>query len=227
VLFSLLAYKPQLAVLVPFALLAGGHWRALFAGAAGLALLLGATTLAFGMEVWPAFAQSMAPAQQNLLAAGLPGFYKMVTVYSSLRMWGAGAAAAWTVQVAGSVAMAVLLVRAWRRPGPAWLKGALLMAATPLATPYALDYDLAILAWPVACVVREAMRDGWRPWEAAVVSLAFVAPGAARVLTYAVALPLTPVAAALLVWIVSRRLAGDGAQPPARGGAVTVKAQHQ
>src|SRR5487761_917916 len=58
VLIGLLVYKPQFGLMIPLALIAGGHWRAFAAAAATVAALTLVTTLAFGPEVWPAFKAS-------------------------------------------------------------------------------------------------------------------------------------------------------------------------
>src|SRR5471032_3014461 len=54
ILFGLLAYKPQFGQLIPLVLLASGRWRTLTAAAATIAVLILATTLVFGTDVWRA-----------------------------------------------------------------------------------------------------------------------------------------------------------------------------
>src|SRR5205814_7022046 len=55
VLLGLLAYKPQLAVLAPFALLAGREWRALAAAILSQIALGLLSLLVLGAEPWFAF----------------------------------------------------------------------------------------------------------------------------------------------------------------------------
>ncbi|MEI4594850.1 glycosyltransferase 87 family protein, partial [Klebsiella pneumoniae] len=55
---GLLAYKPQFGVLIPLALVAGGHARAFAAAALTVALMAILTTALYGVEVWQAFADS-------------------------------------------------------------------------------------------------------------------------------------------------------------------------
>jgi alpha-1,2-mannosyltransferase len=52
ILIGLLAYKPQLALLAPLALAMAGRWRTLGAAAFTVAVLLGGSVLAFGVEPW-------------------------------------------------------------------------------------------------------------------------------------------------------------------------------
>src|SRR5207244_7742556 len=56
VLFGLLAYKPQLALVMPVALVAAGQWRTVVATAITVMALVGITSLVFGADLWFAFA---------------------------------------------------------------------------------------------------------------------------------------------------------------------------
>jgi hypothetical protein len=58
VLFGLLAYKPQLALVVPVALMAAGQWRTVAAAGLTVIALIGLTSLIFGADLWLAFAAS-------------------------------------------------------------------------------------------------------------------------------------------------------------------------
>jgi len=55
VLLGLLCYKPHLALLVPVALAAGGHWRAFGAAAVTVAVVVGLSVALFGVEPWRAY----------------------------------------------------------------------------------------------------------------------------------------------------------------------------
>ena len=58
ILFGLLVYKPQYGLTVPFVLAATGRRRTFAAAAATTMLLALLATLAFGPQVWEAFATS-------------------------------------------------------------------------------------------------------------------------------------------------------------------------
>ncbi len=60
-----LAYKPQLGIIVPLALAAAGRWRSFAVAAATVAILAGLATVAFGMDIWPAFMADMAVARRD------------------------------------------------------------------------------------------------------------------------------------------------------------------
>ena len=59
-LLGLMAYKPQLALLIPFALLAGREWRALAAAILSQLGLMLLSLLVLGVEPWLAFLYKLA-----------------------------------------------------------------------------------------------------------------------------------------------------------------------
>ena len=148
-LLGALAYKPQFAVLVPFFLVFGGHWRALAGAALAVALLTTAAILAFGAEIWPAWLHSMQEQALTLTAGRTPKLDQMPTVTAAVQLLGGSAGLGHFVQgVAAMGALAAL----WRgRPG---LHPAVLPLATLVATPYAFGYDLPVIAGAALLAVR-------------------------------------------------------------------------
>ena len=59
VLLGLFSYKPHLVVLIPVALAAGRHWRALLSMGISAAALMAASLLALGTEVWATFFRNL------------------------------------------------------------------------------------------------------------------------------------------------------------------------
>ncbi len=55
-----------------------------------------------------------------------------------------------------------------------------MVCAALLFTPFLYDYDLAILAVPLACLMAEAQQTGWRPWEKMSLLSVFLLPLVAR-----------------------------------------------
>src|SRR5262249_3025773 len=51
-LIGLLSFKPHLGILIPIALVAGGHWRAIAAAAVTVIVLALASAAAFGLATW-------------------------------------------------------------------------------------------------------------------------------------------------------------------------------
>lgn len=81
----------------------------------------------------------------------------MQSVFSAVRMRGAGVGAAYAVQAALSLAASL----AWpRRSDAAFeLKAVGPATASVPATPYALDYDLVVLAMAIASFARHGRRE--------------------------------------------------------------------
>ncbi len=129
ILLGLLAYKPQFGLMIPIALAAGGRWRSFAAAAATVALLVVATTLAFGPQVWPAFFDSTRVARLAVEQGGVD-WYKMQSVFAWARMWDAPIPLAYALQGAMTVALGGAVVWLWRGRAPFPLKAA--APASPL-----------------------------------------------------------------------------------------------
>jgi hypothetical protein len=146
ILFGALIYKPQLGLLIPVALAAAGLWRAFAAAAVTAAAILGASLIAYGWAMWPAWI-AITRALQHLPASDRAHLDRLMpTVAAAMRRLGASADAANIVQALTAVGVAVVVWRCWRRGRDA-SAAATLPVATFLATPYAFDYDLPMVAF--------------------------------------------------------------------------------
>lgn len=149
-----LVLKPQLALLLPVAVIAGRQWRAI-AGAAissiGV-LLLG--LLAFGTAATAAWLQQM-PLYVSIARDGLVGWHKLASVYAAMRQAGLGADLALTIHGVIAAVAAVAVWQVWRSNAPARCKAAVLAAATMLASPYLFLYDAIILVIPLLWLAKE------------------------------------------------------------------------
>ena len=210
--FGCLAYKPHLGIVIPFALLLYREWAAICAGAVTAILFLLASFLVLDPAVWAGFLSASRLAR-TLLEQGLAGPHRMVSVFAAAQLWHAPALAAYVAQLASGLGALAALVMAPRRLAPL-ARGAAICAAAPLISPYLFDYDLAILAVPIAWMVRQAEADGcFLPWEKFVLLAAFTAPLLARPVAMRFALPIGPVITASLFFIVLRRAAMWEASP--------------
>jgi len=140
-LFGLLAFKPQLGVLVPFALVAAGMWRAIASAVVTLVILAVASSLAFGQDIWLVWARSLVEYAREFP----PVFEYMPTVLANARMLGAPERIALGVQLCVSIPVAVIVWRAFRA-GPSPRAWALVWVGTFLATPHAFNYDMPMSA---------------------------------------------------------------------------------
>jgi hypothetical protein len=210
-LFGLLAYKPQFGLMIPLVLAVTGRWRAFAAAAATVAALLAAATLAFGVDVWPAFLEGARFTRLVVLEAGNTGWHKIQSVFAWVRMWGGSVPLAYGVQAAVTVAVAVALAWLWRSRANFALKAAALAIAALLATPYSLDYDLMVLAPAIAFLAAYGLTHGFRPFEASALAVLWLAPLAARSFAQLTLVPLgTPAMLLVFGLILSRALAESG-----------------
>ena len=152
---GLLVIKPQLAVMLPVAMIAGRHWRAIAGGAlsASLLLLVGLVTL--GGASYAAFFEMLATYAGFVAQSRWP-WRELASVYALLRYFGLAAGIAMSIHIALAAVAAVMVWHSWRQDRPG--KEAVLAAATLLATPYLLTYDGVLLGLPVAWLVLAGSR---------------------------------------------------------------------
>ena len=166
---AVLTFKPQLGILIPFALVAGGHWRV--AGWAifwSIAFALVAT-VPFGPEYWERFVAGLAAAREGMESTmfSLP---RMTSVYGGARTLGAGDQAALGLQAFAAVAVAGATAWVWSRARVGFdLKCAALCAGIPLATPYMFYYDMVVTLAAMMFLMRDGFAATWpaRLWLAA------------------------------------------------------------
>lgn len=201
-LVGLLSFKPHLGILLPIALLAGGHWRVFAAAAAVVALLALAAWGAFGLDTWVAFFHSLSSASQSTLEQGRAEWAKLQSLYGLVRMAGGSSALAFTMQglLAGAVAASLFVL--WRSKVSFDLKAAALATGALLATPYVFLYDLVVLAVAMAFLLRAEAKDGPVPGERPGLAIAGL-----LILSFPVVRAPVGFAAALVVaLLVARRL---------------------
>lgn len=192
VVFGLLAYKPQFVLLLPFALIAGRHWRILLGLFSSVAFLTIAATAAFGISIWDAFLHSAHLSQTIVLEAGNTGFEKMQSVFAAARLLGAPVFLAYALQSLVMVVVLTALVIVWRNAALHEDKGALLVVATTLSTPYCLDYDLVLLAPVIVLMSARGCAKGFQKGEILLLSALWLIPFAARAIAGATHVALVP-----------------------------------
>jgi len=205
VLFGLLVYKPQFGLMVPFVLAATGRWRTFATAATTAVLLVLLATLAFGVQVWEAFGVSTQFTRVVVLEAGDPGWHKIQSTFSWVRMWGGSIAVAYMLQAAVSLAVGATLIWLWRSTASFALKACALCLSAMLASPYGYDYDMMILAPAIAFLASDAMSQGWRPWEKTLLAVLWLMPIAARQIALATFIPLGVIAMIAVYIAILRR----------------------
>jgi arabinofuranan 3-O-arabinosyltransferase len=160
ILFGLMAYKPHLAILLPFALAAGRHWRAIAFAGLTAGLLAFASIMLFGIEIWRDYLRNTELLRTMILEDGTGVWHRMMSVFVMARHGGLDVAHAYALQAIVGLAAAGIVVVVWSRPVAAELRNALLLLGTCLATPYLQDYDLVFGAFIAAWLVSRAKASG-------------------------------------------------------------------
>jgi hypothetical protein len=208
ILFGILTFKPHLGLLLPVALVAGGHWRAVVAAALTALLSAVVSVVFFGTGMWADFLTSTTDTR-SMLESGLNfgHYYKMQSVFAAARLLGSPMLVAYSLQALAALAAAAAVVWIWRRPiGDPDMKNAALMAATPLSTAFIFDYDLLLLAPPIAWLARKGLTDTALPYERTILVAAFLAPFVSRVVGMNTHLLLAPISFAALLVVIIRRI---------------------
>lgn len=221
-LLGCLIIKPQLALALPVVMLAAGRWRVI-AGAVGAVLGLTAASLALiGRDGFAAFLAA-GPLARAALESDLVGAHKMVSVFAAIRLLGGSVNLAYSLQAVAAGATLVIVAVAVRRHRPdAAALAALTGAATPLLSPFLLDYDQTVLLPPLAWLVAQGGTRGFRPWEKLLLLLAYILPLVGRGLAAGLTLPLAPLVAAALLALVLTRLDAPSRNVMQNGDAASV-----
>jgi hypothetical protein len=203
-LLGCLIYKPQLALVIPPLLLVTRNWRAIAGACLSAGLLVAATLLFWGWPVWQAFLDSLPLTRDVVLEQGRTGWYKIMSPFSAVRMWGGSIALAYAVQsLVTAAAVAGALFLALR--DNARLRNAAVTAAVVLSTPYVLDYDFVVLGLGLAWLWRDGEEKGFLPWDRSLMALVWIAPLAARRIAEFTYFPLGLLIAAIMLALPLRR----------------------
>jgi arabinofuranan 3-O-arabinosyltransferase len=159
-LLGALSFKPQLGLLVPLALAAGGCWRAFGAAAATVASLALVTAGVLGIETWQAFLANVGRISGHVASDQLDIVHKLHTAFGTLVLMGVAKPVALAVQGMLAAALAGLVVIAWRSAAPHALKAAVLAVAMAMASPYVFFYDLTLLAVAQGFLLRHWLANG-------------------------------------------------------------------
>ncbi|TPN84365.1 DUF2029 domain-containing protein [Mesorhizobium sp. CU2] len=162
ILFGLLTTKPHLGILVPFCLLASGNWRAILSAAGTAVLIVMATGLFFGFDVWRLFLTETRPLMTAIMEAPYPQPYQYnaMTVFFTARAAGLGLSAAYAVQGVATLACIAAAIWLWwpGRQVSHQERVALTAVLAILATPYGYSYDTIGVSIAVAMLAAMVSR---------------------------------------------------------------------
>ncbi|WP_353229168.1 glycosyltransferase family 87 protein [Novosphingobium sp.] len=214
VLFGALVIKPHLALLVPLWLIAGRRWHTLGAMVLSAVAFCLVSLAVFGPATWLAYPHSFHVTAMLLTQGAGQLFLRMATPYALLRTT-INPHVALAGQAVITVASASLVWRQTRQHGTNAGTGALMLAATTVASPYLFSYDLAYWVQPVLWLVTMAREAGWRAWEKPAVIALWLAPLATRAAALPLHANLLPLAGVALVAMIATRLRAPQVMPGA------------
>jgi alpha-1,2-mannosyltransferase len=222
---GLLAIKPQMGLLMPFAVLASGQWRVAAAAATTVISLIVLSTIWLGAAIWTDYLR-MSFLFGHFIGSGYDGIQQLALgPYVSLQAAGMPAAFAGFFQVAVSVAVVAAVIQAfWRwkpntqelgkQDGRLDLRWGLMAAGTLLTTPYSLSYDTPLLVLSIIPLLARSWRDGWDGIELASVTALLILPYA-QLLAAGRHVPFAFLALLLWFGVVYRRFQKERAAQPA------------
>jgi hypothetical protein len=212
VLFGLTSWKPQFGLLLPIVLVATRRWSALAAAAATTLALAALSVAALGIEPWQAFVDNRSLLRLVLEQGYLP-WAKMPTAFVAARLLGAPVGASYALQAIVAVIVVAAVVALWRSRAEPGLKAAGLVVGSLMLSPYGFDYDLAMLALPIAWLGRRGLLTAFLPGEKVILLLAWLAPVLVSGVAAASGLQLGPLILAALLWAVWRRACRERVAP--------------
>ncbi|MGJ5155056.1 glycosyltransferase family 87 protein [Bradyrhizobium sp. HKCCYLR1023] len=201
-LLGLLAYKPQFVLLMPVVLLASRNWRAILSAIATTVIVAVVTSAALDPWIWLEWIVKFPSYQAQLQANQVSLDHMMPTVIAGLHALGAPPPIGYLVQLLLSCSIVVMVWDAWRR-GSTQQAIALVAVGSIIATPYAMIYDMPMVAAGIA-IHWKARSDAGEPIAPLEIGLV-IALGACLLAMIGHSVPL---AAAILLVLLALSIAG-------------------
>lgn len=151
-ILGLMILKPQLALLLPVAMLAGREWRVIAGAIASVTAVLLLGLILFGFKSYQGF-WNILPFYVDLLRDHKLPWNELASPFALARFWGIPQTPALLIHIIIALVATALTARAW------WLKlderVPILATATMLVAPYFFTYDALLIVVPM----------GWLYWH--------------------------------------------------------------
>lgn len=192
VLFGLLAYKPQLAAVIPFCLLAGRYYRTFTYMIITVIALVITSLYIYGPEPWIAFLHGLMDHTNTVFGNRYKVWERIPTVgITSLQLFDS-ARIAMAFQVGAAMTAIMVVFWVWRVSTLQSARALSLVAAIPLISPYVWDYDMAMLVIPIAFLASGAWKDKWTAGRFLLLISMWVAEPLLRIISGKIGLQLGP-----------------------------------
>ena len=196
ILLGMMAYKPQFAVLIPLALVAGREFRTLAAAALSQAALVLFSVIVLGTDPWLAFLHRITQ-PSSVFSSSSSDWHAIPSIMIFARTLGLSDLGSSLCQWSIAAVAAAVVTWCWWKTRNSALRLATLATATVLVTPYLRGYDMTLLILPVAALMSLARLD---LIEKAVVLCAWLVPAILMFSSWRIQFgPLVPVAMLVVV----------------------------
>lgn len=170
-----LTLKPQLGLMIPFALLGLGAWRVILAATVTAILVAILPTLVVGTGYWPPLLANMSQQSANLLTNSAT-LDLLVGPLSFLTRLGLPSDIAFGLQACLAAFAAVAVVMVWRSAASFDVKSATLLLAALIATPFLWYYEAAAMPLVALFMLRGGVLS-LRPLHLLLTALLWIGPG--------------------------------------------------
>jgi len=208
---GLASFKPHFGILIPLALVAGGHWKPFGVATITVVGAVVASIAVYGADPWYAYIGTLGH-HFGGFEAGAFEWRAMVSILAALQMSGIALEQAWTLQYLAAAAAALATVWAWHgavTDDDCRLAAAAVCAATLLAVPLAYTYDLVLAVPAAGWIWRDLRERGGASAEYALLGVTAMLALVLKPLSYKLGLQLGPcislVLLGLAIWRLGRR----------------------
>ncbi len=176
-IIGLASFKPQLALMVPFALLGAGNWRTMIGAACSVLLLALISLIVLGPEIWSQWFGLVFHVRQDIQYTSIEwGRLGDDSIFTIAQMLGAPTSLANVLQLLAIAVAAACVYFAFRRKGPGDIRFAVFLTATVVAAPHVSGYDMILLAYAATTLVWNILREDIRPMAFIIPWLAWLLP---------------------------------------------------
>ena len=153
VLLGLLTIKPQLGFLFPLLLFAERRWMVIVSAGLTTLALIALSVLFYGVEAWNGYLATVLPYQSEIMQKLEGSFLLMLTsFYGGLRNWGYDYSEAIVIHAALAIPALLATIYGFFAVKDPDHRSLLLLLGTFVITPYALIYDLGMIAAAAAMI---------------------------------------------------------------------------
>ena len=199
-----LCIKPHLALMFPVALMAIGAWSTLLIAIATGLIFVTATFYFWGFGVWQDWFISLKMAR--LILETYPFHWNFSpSVFAFMRLLGAPLSLAYSSHFIVAALVALAVWKIWRTCSLWPICQSILVLASVLASPYIMDYDLTLLALPIALIAKEGVKYDWMPAERQMLTILWALPVLMVLVSFYTSIQIGPIVLLLAIIFVMRR----------------------